>query len=219
METDTALSTPVQEQFVTAAQQKQAATFGMWIFLATEVLFFGGLFLLYSAYRGWYPHDFAVGSRHLDIVLGTLNTAILITSSFFMAGAVTASRSLDRRTAIILLLFTALLGVAFLGIKGYEWHDAAREGYWPGTHWFRAGDKPHGVRLFFSLYYVMTGLHGLHLIVGISWVLGTARGLARLKTFSPDQNKITLLGLYWHFVDIVWIFLYPLLYLVHRSGS
>jgi cytochrome c oxidase subunit III len=118
METELAPPPPVAEQFANAAQQREAATLGMWIFLATEVLFFGGLFLLYTAYRSWYPREFGAASCHLAIVLGTINTTVLIISSFLMAGAVNAVRLLERRTAVVLLVLTALLGIAFLGIKG-----------------------------------------------------------------------------------------------------
>ena len=202
-----------QEQFVSAQQQRDAVTLGMWIFLATEVLFFGGLLVIYSAYRTWYPHDFVTGSRHLDILLGTLNTAILLTSSFLMAGAVTAARLQDRRTAFLLLLLTAGCGTAFLAIKGYEWYTAIAGGFWPTD-----SSQPHGVDLFYSLYFVMTGLHGVHLLIGISLILATAFRFRRDASFAPNQNQITLLGLYWHFVDVVWIFLFPLLYFIGRSS-
>ncbi len=209
---------PREEQFTTQEQQRQSVTFGMWVFLATEVLFFGGLILIYSAYRIWYLHDFGIGSRHLDFLLGTLNTSILLTSSFFMAGAVTAGRLLDRRTALLLLLLTAACGTLFLGIKGYEWYSAIHDGFWPGTKWLTASNQPHGVKLFYSLYFAMTGLHGLHLIIGIFLILATALSFLINKPFQPNQNRLTLFGLYWHFVDIVWIFLYPLLYFIGRSS-
>ena len=213
MTTKEASLSPPQEQFSTSEQQREAALFGMWIFLATEVLFFGGLLVIYSAYRNWYPHDFANGSRHLDIMLGTLNTAILLTSSFLMAGAITAARLFDRFATCLLLFLTACCGVAFLAIKGYEWHSAIGDGFWPG-----GSSQPHGVDLFFSLYFAMTGLHGLHLLIGISLLVGTSIHLLRGTSFSPNLNQITLLGLYWHFVDIVWIFLFPLLYFIGRSS-
>jgi cytochrome c oxidase subunit 3 len=219
MPDDVAPYPPLAEQFVSAAQQRHAARFGMWIFLATEVLFFGGLFLAYFVYRHWYYQEFVAGSRHLDIVLGTLNTAVLLTSSFFMAGALTAAEKFDRRATLTLLSLTALLGLAFLGIKGYEWHDAAREGFWPGEKWITSGQPSHGVRLFYSLYYVMTGLHGVHLIIGITAISVFIWRLARLRPFAPNQNQLIILGLYWHFIDIVWIFLYPLLYFIGRSSS
>jgi cytochrome c oxidase subunit 3 len=206
------------EQFASAAQQKEAATLGMWVFLATEVLFFGGLFLAYSVYRIWYPNDFSFGSRHLDFTLGTINTAVLITSSFLMAGAVTAGRLLDRRATVFLLALTALLGVVFLCIKGYEWYAAIQDNFWPGAVWPAAETRPPGVHLFFALYFVLTGLHGLHLLIGCTLVSGTALKYARSRTFEPNPDYLKLLGLYWHFVDIVWIFLYPLLYFIGRSA-
>ena len=217
MPPETTIASP-QEQFATAEQQRQAVTLGMWIFLATEVLFFGGLLLIYSAYRIWYPQDFATGSRHLDFTLGTINTAVLLTSSFLMAGAVTAGRRQDRRATIALLVLTAALGIVFLCIKGYEWHAAINDGFWPGTKGISSTNSVHGVRLFYSLYFTLTGLHGLHLLVGIVFVSVLALKLVRSQTFAPNQNRLTLLGLYWHFVDIVWIFLYPLLYFIGRSS-
>lgn len=206
------------EQYAAAEQQKEAVTLGMWIFLATEVLFFGGLLLSYSAYRIWYPHDFAFGSRHLDFTLGTTNTAILLTSSLLMAGAVSAGRLLNRRVTVVLLTVTALLGIAFLCIKGYEWHTAIEDNFWPGTVWPAAEARPGGVRLFYTLYFALTGLHGIHLFIGCTLVFGTAFRYARARIFEPNPNYLKLLGLYWHFVDIVWIFLYPLLYFIGRSS-
>jgi cytochrome c oxidase subunit 3 len=205
------------EQFVSAEQQREAATLGMWVFLATEVLFFGGLILAYTVYRIWYPHDFSFGSHHLDFRLGTINTAVLLASSFFMAGAVTAGKLSDRRVTVALLALTALLGIVFLGIKGYEWHGAIHDNFWPGTVWPATETRPPGVHLFFALYFVLTGLHGLHLFIGCALVSGTAVRYARSRIFKPNSNYLTLLGLYWHFVDVVWIFLYPLLYFIGRS--
>ena len=215
MTTDETPLAPPEEQFVDATQQREAATFGMWVFLATEVLFFSGLLLAYSAYRIWYFADFRFGSHHLDFLLGTTNTAILLTSSFFMAGAVSAARLLDRRSTIILLSATAVLGVVFVGIKGYEWHTAIDDGFWPAND---SASFPRGVHLFYSLYFILTGLHGVHLLIGIGFLLGTGYRFSRLTLFRPNQNYLTLLGLYWHFVDIVWIFLYPLLYFIGRSS-
>jgi cytochrome c oxidase subunit 3 len=206
---------PVQEQFVDADQQREAVTLGMWIFLATEVLFFGGLLLAYSVYRHWYFADFCQGSRHLDLLLGTTNTAILITSSLFMSAAITAGRLQDRRPAILLLVVTALCGLAFICIKGYEWHTAISDGFWPSNP---NANIPHGEHLFYSLYFCLTGLHGLHLLIGVVFLLGTAVRFARLPVFRPNQNYLSLLGLYWHFVDVVWLFLYPLLYFIGRSS-
>jgi cytochrome c oxidase subunit 3 len=208
---------PLQEQFTSQAQQRHAALFGMWVFLATEVLFFGGLMVTYTAYRVWYPEGFAQGSHHLSVVLGTLNTALLIISSFCMAVAIATARQLERRLTLIFLALTAVLGLCFLGVKGYEWYDAIHQGFWPGNPETMA--QPHGFRLFFALYFVMTGLHGIHLIIGISLISAISLNLARQKVFTPNQNRVTALGLYWHFVDIVWIFLYPMLYLIQRYAA
>ena len=213
MPTDEIPLVPVQEQFVDADQQREAATLGMWIFLATEVLFFGGLLLAYSVYRHWYFADFCQGSRHLDFLLGTTNTAILITSSLFMSGAITAGRLDNRRPAIGLLALTAFCGLAFLCVKGYEWHIAISDGFWPSNP--KPG-VPHGEHLFYSLYFCLTGLHGLHLLIGVGFLTGTALRFAQLSSFRPNQNYLSLLGLYWHFIDIVWLFLYPLLYFIGR---
>jgi cytochrome c oxidase subunit 3 len=217
MTTEDAVLPLPSDQFVTAEQQLEAATLGMWIFLATEVLFFGALLVVYTAYRIWCPHEFGVGSRHLDFWLGTTNTAILLTSSFFMAGAVSAGRLRDRRSTIVLLVLTALLGAAFLAIKGYEWHTAIDDGYWPGTDKTASGGTG-GVHLFYSLYFGLTGLHGIHMLVGLGLVGTTIWRLRARQPFAPNQNWLTLIGLYWHFIDIVWIFLYPLLYFVGRAS-
>jgi len=208
-------TTPIEEQFVDADQQRESVIFGMWIFLATEVLFFGGLLLAYAAYRHWYFANFSQGSRHLDFLLGTTNTAILIISSFFMSGAITATRLERRRAAVLLLTLTGLCGLLFLGIKGYEWHTAITDGFGPAT---ATSNVPHGEHLFFSLYFCLTALHGLHLFIGTAFLLGTAFGFARQPVFRPNQNYLTLLGLYWHFVDVIWLFLYPLLYFIGRGS-
>jgi cytochrome c oxidase subunit 3 len=208
---------PLQEQFTSQAQQRLTVLLGMWVFLATEVLFFGGLMVAYAAYRTWYSAGFAAASHHLDFILGTLNTAILILSSFCIAVAISAARELERRMTLLFLGLTALLGICFVGIKGYEWHTAIHDGFWPGP--VESLAQPHGFHLFFSLYFIMTGLHAVHLLIGIAFVSGIALALRRQKTFAPNQNKLTVLGLYWHFVDIVWIFLYPLLYLIERYAA
>jgi cytochrome c oxidase subunit 3 len=208
---------PIKEQFTSLAQQRLSALFGMWVFLATEVLFFGGLIAAYTVYRTWYGAGFAAGSHHLDFVLGTLNTAILIVSSFCMAIAIGAAREGVRKITVVCLVLTALLGVCFVVIKGYEWHTAIHDGFWPANP--ESPGQPHGLHLFFSLYFVMTGLHAVHLLIGITWVSATALMFSRQKIFAPNQNKMTVLGLYWHFVDIVWVFLYPMLYLIQRYAS
>jgi cytochrome c oxidase subunit 3 len=204
------------EQFVSEEQQRYSAVFGMWIFLATEVLFFGGPLAAYTVYRVWYPTGFAVGSRHLDFALGTLNTAILLTSSFLMAGSISAARLGDLKTTMRLLILTAGCGLTFLAVKGYEWYSVISEGNWPGTA-MQPGQPP-GLHLFYSLYFTLTGLHAIHLLIGITLLLVTALSIPLRPSALFNQNRLTLLGLYWHFVDIIWIFLYPLLYFIGRSS-
>jgi cytochrome c oxidase subunit 3 len=208
---------PLQEQFTSQAQQRTTALLGMWVFLASEVLFFGGLMVAYAVYRSWYSAGFAAGSHHLDFILGTLNTGILIVSSFCIAVAISAAREKERVMSVIFLAVTALLGIAFVCIKGYEWHTAIHDGFWPARA--ESPGQPAGLHLFFTLYFVMTGIHALHLIIGIVAVSIFAVKLGRQKIFAPNQNQITVLGLYWHFVDIVWVFLYPMLYLIQRYAA
>ena len=205
--------------FDTLSQQREASALGMWVFLATEVLFFGGLFAAYSLYRSWYPDAFAAASRTLDVTLGTINTAALITSSLTMALAVHASQTGRRRLGLVLLIATMALGAAFLGIKAVEYAHKFTEHHVPGPGFqFEEADLAAHAQLFFSLYFVMTGLHALHMVVGLgvlAWMLvWTWNGTIGREYASPMENS----GLYWHFVDIVWIFLFPLLYLIGRHG-
>jgi cytochrome c oxidase subunit III len=218
-------------------QQSEASTLGMWVFLVTEVLFFGGLFLCYLVYRSRYPTAFARASHELDVVLGTINTAVLITSSLTMALAVHAAQLGQRRLLIVLLLATMALGSTFLGIKSVEYYrkfeecpavlvalhlPGGEEGaghacHVPGPGFsFEPAEHARHAQIFFSLYFTMTGIHALHMIIGLgimTWMLVWAwRGVITAEYFSP----IEISGLYWHFVDIVWIFLFPLLYLIGR---
>lgn len=206
-------------QFEEAVQQREAATLGMWVFLLTEVMLFGGLFTGYSVYRSIYPETFAAASRQLDFLLGTINTAVLIASSFTMAMAVHAAAQRRRSPlgVVSYLALTAALGVVFLAVKGYEYAQKAHEGHLPGAGFHWHGPRPGPARLFFGFYFMMTGLHAFHLLVGVSLVAGTAvlYGIGRLP--ESRENKIEVVGLYWHLIDIIWIFLYPLLYLIDRS--
>ncbi|MCB9785377.1 MAG: cytochrome c oxidase subunit 3 [Deltaproteobacteria bacterium] len=203
-------------QFETVIQQKVAASLGMWTFLATEILIFGGLFTAYLVFRVAQPETFATMSRHMDLVMGTLNTGVLLTSSLTMALAVRAAHASDRsRAAAAWLMVTAALGAGFLVIKGLEWHHEYGEHLVPllGLD-FDPHGAPYGeAHLFMSLYFLMTGLHAIHLALGCLLVLG----LALLRLRRSDRASATVVemsGLYWHLVDIVWVFLFPLLYLV-----
>ena len=188
---------------------------GMWVFLASEVLFFGGLFLAYLHGRAHWPQGWAAASRHTDVVLGTLNTALLLTSSAVVALAVACEEdATQRRWTARLLALTAAMGTAFLIIKGFEWHTEWDEHLVPGPAF--ALDVP-GAQQFFVLYFVMTGLHGVHMIAGIAMLAVLARGRSRRRAWA-GARQIEVAALYWHFVDVVWIFLYPLLYLVQRHG-
>ncbi|MGH9497777.1 MAG: cytochrome c oxidase subunit 3 family protein [Terriglobales bacterium] len=212
--------------FSTAEQQRDAASLGMWLFLGTEIMFFGGMFLAYLVYRLWYFNEFAAGSRSLDIWLGTINTIVLICSSLTVALGVRAARMGKRKLLIILLVLTLILGLAFLGIKGVEWYAKYKEHHIPGAS-FDAGDLVRDYpqihidqsheQIYFSLYFAMTGLHALHMIIGVgmfSFLLyQTAKGRYTPEYYTP----IEMGGLYWHFVDVVWIYLFPLLYLIDRK--
>src|SRR5690349_7800238 len=189
----------------------------MWVFLATEILFFGGLFVAYTATRLHDPQAFATASRLTNVTLGSINTGVLLTSSLTMALAVRATKLGLRRASIGFLCATAMLGVAFLGIKFTEyvldWHERLA----PVLNFAHEGPHAGAVQSFFYLYFFMTGLHAIHMIVGIAIVAVVAIMVSR-RHFSPDYfTPVELTGLYWHLVDIVWIFLYPLLYLVSRT--
>ena len=207
-------TTAPAHQFDSTAQQRETASLGMWVFLVTEMMFFGGLFLAYVVYRAAYPRAFVLGSHELDIVLGTTNTAVLIASSLTMALAVHSAQLGRRRPVVVFLVLTLILGSVFLGIKAYEYHHKYVEGFVPGPG-FRFPGEEHA-RIFFSLYFAMTGLHALHMVIGIG-VLAVMLVMGARGRFGPQyHNPIECSGLYWHFVDIVWIFLFPLLYLVGR---
>jgi cytochrome c oxidase subunit 3 len=219
MSTDGRRHGALAPHFDSFLQQRETASLGMWAFLITEVMFFGALFAAYTSYRWAYPEAFAAASRRLDVELGTLNTAILLTSSLTMALSVRASALGRRKTTAVLLFATLVLGVVFLGIKGYEYHAKAVEHLLPGHDFVFPAELRRGAELFICLYFAMTGLHALHMIVGVGLIAGTIAP-AWLGWFTPENhNWVEGMGLYWHFVDIVWIFLFPLLYLVgHHHG-
>jgi cytochrome c oxidase subunit 3 len=206
--------TAVAHQFDDAEQQREAGLLGMWTFLVTEVLFFGGLFTGYAVYRHAHPDGFQIGSHLLNLPLGTVNTAVLILSSLTMALGVHASQTGRRRALIGFLIATMVLGATFLGIKFVEYHHKFQEGLIPGSAF--AYDGPHRpeVELFLSFYFAMTGMHALHMVIGLG-IMTVLLGMARRGRFTPEYHApVVVAGLYWHFVDIVWIFLYPLLYLI-----
>jgi cytochrome c oxidase subunit 3 len=204
----------IAEQFEDAEQQNEASHLGMWTFLATEILFFGALFMVYSVYRHFYPEAFALGSRQTNLLYGTLNTAILLTSSLTMALAVHAAQEDNHKTVVRCLLLTLAFAFAFLVIKGLEYHEDLAQKLVPGPKFNQSLSPRTG--LFFWLYWAMTGLHAFHVIVGIG-VLSVVAVLAKRGQFSSRYyTPVEVAGLYWHFVDLVWIFLYPLLYLIDR---
>jgi len=206
--------------FQTMEQQKESATLGMWIFLSTEILFFGGMFLTYTINRHTYPGVFAEASTTLSLKLGTINTLVLIASSLTMAMAVWSAEAAKKKLIPLFLVLTLILGSVFLFIKGIEYHDKYVEHHIPGLSFqFEPGSdvatNAHA-QLFFSLYFGMTGLHALHMVVGVGlllWLLWQSlKGRFTAEYNTPVEN----IGLYWHFVDIVWIYLFPLLYLIDR---
>jgi cytochrome c oxidase subunit III len=190
--------------------------FGMWVFLATEVLFFNVLFFGYFMTRLHHPQGFAFASRHTDVVLGSINTAVLLTSSLTVALAGRALKLQRVRASVWLLAATFGLGALFLSLKLLEYSHDYHEHLVPWLSFGITGPDPYGARLFFLMYFVMTGAHAVHLTVGLTLVavMAIATGLGRIKANEPEPVEIA--GLYWHLIDIVWIFLYPLLYLVHR---
>ena len=204
----------IAEQFDDMPQQREASTLGMWTFLATEVLFFGGMFLAYQTYRHLYPQAFALASRHTIVLYGTINTAILLTSSLTMALAVRAAQLGSPRSLVNFLQLTVVLGCCFLGVKGIEYHQDLNEQLWPGPH-FKTGLPPQA-QIFWFLYWAMTGLHAIHVIVGVILLSVVARMAAQGRFSDYYHIPVEVSGLYWHFVDIVWIYLYPLLYLINR---
>ena len=201
-------------QYAEEAQERDASLLGMWTFLATEVLFFGVLIAAYFNYRIWYGSELIEAAKHTKIFLGTINTAVLLTSSACMAMAVVSAEARARRSAALWLAATAVLGLLFLAIKFYEYFGEYREHLVPGP----AFDSRYGRvgELFFTWYFCATGVHALHLLIGIGFVVFAAVALARDRL--PTGMSIRMLGLYWHFVDIVWIFLFPLIYLAGRNG-
>ena len=207
----------LQHHFDDMAQQAEASTLGMWVFLVTEIMFFGGLFLLYLVYRTLNPMAFQEASAHLNVTWGTINTAVLIISSLTMALAVRAAQtSAPPRTQVSWIVATMVLGSVFLGVKVIEYSDKFRDQIVPGPNFVWHGQYPAGAEIFYSLYFCMTGLHALHMIIGLGIMTVIAIMASRRQFNSEYFTPVEVAGLYWHFVDIVWIFLFPLLYLIGR---
>jgi cytochrome c oxidase subunit III len=209
-------------QFEDLAQQQEADFLGIWIFLVTEIMFFGGLFASYAIYRWLYFGAFEGGSHILNVRIGAANTMVLIGSSLTMALSVRSAQTGNRRALILFLVATMILGGIFLGVKAYEYHQKFVEHVVPSLDWAPEGQTlahlaPGGLghaQIYFIYYFAMTGLHALHMIIGMGLLLWLVLR-ARKNGFTPQYfAPVEVVGLYWHFVDIVWIFLFPLLYLI-----
>jgi cytochrome c oxidase subunit 3 len=189
------------------------ARMGMWLFLFTEVLLFGGMFLVYAVYRFQYFDHFKIAAIELDTALGTLNTAVLLTSSLTMVLSIVAIQKVKKKLSLFFLISTIGLALVFMVIKYIEWSAKIHHGLYPG------GDEllslPNGQIIFFGLYYVMTGLHALHVIIGVVILIFITVFLMKNKITSDNYMKLENSGLYWHLVDLIWIFLFPLFYLIH----
>ena len=209
-------ATGIALQFDDAAQRSSAAKLGMWTFLATEVLFFGVLFVSYMAGRVMHLDAFKQASKHTDVVLGTIETCVLLSSSFTMALAARAVELGTVRPARRLLGLTAMLGLAFLGIHAKEYIDEFGEHLVPGLGFEFPGSESTGAELFFLLYYITTGFHGLHVTIGIAVIAGVALRIGRPGAEVVRRDVAETAALYWHLVDIVWVWVFPLFYLVSR---
>ena len=210
---------PLQHHFESLDQQREASTLGMWAFLATEVLFFGVLFTSYLIYRLRFVGVFAAASHELEVVAGAINTGVLICSSLTMALSIWAAQVEKRKLIVLFLVLTMLLGSVFLGIKAYEYTQKFKHHLVPGPHfdpehhYFPASISPQA-QIFFSLYFIMTGIHALHMIIGLGLLTYLLFPAWKGRFNAAWHTPLECIGLYWHFVDIVWIFLFPLLYLI-----
>lgn len=207
----------VAPQYLSIPHRDHTAELGMWVFIATEVLLFGGLILSYFVYRHVYPHAFAEGSRHTEIMIGTANTAILLTSSFLVAWAVEIFSPATAKIVTWLLLGAACLGLVFIVLKGIEYSKEYDEHLVPGIDFQFAGQLANGVQLFFIFYFIATAIHALHMFIGICLLL-TLATICRKAPTTRHHTALHSAALYWHFVDVVWIFLFALIYLPGRSS-
>ena len=209
-------SSALAHHFDSLEQQKEAATLGMWLFLVQEIMFFGGLFMCYLLYRWKDAEAFAAGSHELSIRLGGFNTIVLIASSLTMALGVRAAQTGRQKALVRWLLGTGFLGLVFLVVKYFEYREKWEHHLIPGDQFHFAGPVGDRAHMFFSLYFAMTGMHALHMIVGIGVLVWLLRKCLKGQFGAHYYNPVENFGLYWHFVDIVWIFLFPLLYLIGR---
>jgi cytochrome c oxidase subunit 3 len=208
-------SSHLAHHFADAEQQRDSARLGMWIFLLTEILLFGGLFCTYAIYRAWNPEMFYNAHKALNLTLGTINTVVLITSSLTMALAIRSTQVNNRKSAVIFLVITLALAATFLVIKYFEYAHKFELGQLPGRFYTYTGIEGNNPHVFFTVYFLLTGLHGVHVIGGMSVISWMLYRTARNEFSSEYYTPILLTGLYWHLVDLVWIFLFPLLYLIH----
>jgi cytochrome c oxidase subunit III len=222
----------LKHHFATVEQQRETAGFGMWVFLLTEIMFFGGLFCAYLIYRNWYHAAFVVASNTLDVKLGTINTAVLICSSFTMAMGVFSAEMHRRKALVGYLLATIVLGSIFLGIKAIEYHEKYVKHHIPGANFSIEEfvhppdpkeqpvpvDMAQKTQIYYTLYFGMTGMHALHMVIGVAIMLVLVYKAWHGAYTNGHVTPVENFGLYWHFVDIVWIFLFPLLYLISRHS-
>jgi cytochrome c oxidase subunit 3 len=204
----------LEHHFNDAEQQRESAKLGMWVFLLTEVLTFGGLFCAYAIYRSWNPDMFFNAHKELDVWLGTVNTIVLITSSLTMALAIRSMQLDNKKRAILYLVFTLLFAATFLVIKYFEYSHKFHVGQLPGKFYTFTGIQGSNPHIFFSIYFAMTGLHGLHVLGGmclIGWLIYRTH---KNRFSSAYYTPIEMVGLFWHLVDLIWIFLFPLFYLI-----
>lgn len=222
----------LHHHFDDMAQQRECNTLMMWAFLVTEIMMFGGLFCAYAVYRWSYPHAFAIGSHHIKWLMGSVNTAVLLVSSLTMAMAVHSAALRNKKRLVGYLIATLVLGWAFIGVKGVEWTQDYYEGLVPGVQWSyydttvhphhaedvaelaKEGVSPNAVKMFMIFYFFMTGLHGLHMLIGLTIVTILLIMAIKGKFTDGNDQPVEISGLYWHLIDIIWIFLFPLLYLV-----
>jgi cytochrome c oxidase subunit 3 len=208
----------LRHHFDDSAQQLESSTLGMWVFLVTELMFFGGMFASYTVYRNLYPEAFASASHSMNLLIGAINTGVLIFSSFTMVLAVRSAQLGQKKALIAFLILTLILGCVFLSLKATEYHEKWVEHHIPGPGFQYADARYfHQAQILFFLYFAMTGMHAIHMIVGAGLLIALIVMAARNRFSAAWYTPVEIIGLYWHFVDIIWIFLFPLLYLIGHT--